>query len=185
MNLDQIAYQTIKILEKHQCTLSTVESCTGGLLAHLLTDVPGAAAVFFGAWIVYDTRAKVTLGVPANLVEQYGTVSPEVAASLADAGLEQMRESNSQRNARGMCLATTGIAGPGGATASQPRGRCFLGLARMGQETQVRELTVSDVVPDPALFSFLPTELRLEAAERVQRKREFARRALMWCQDQF
>ncbi len=110
--------------------LATVESCTGGLVARLLTDVPGSSGVFRGGLVTYSNDLKTSLaGVPAELMSEKGpgAVSPEVAAAMAQGGLSRLGAD--------ACLSVTGIAGPGGAVPSQgerpakPVGLVFVALA--------------------------------------------------------
>jgi PncC family amidohydrolase len=120
-------------------TLSTAESCTGGLLAQLLTDVPGISAVFREGWITYANQAKErSLGVPRELLEKFGAVSREVAEAMA---LGAARASGSR-----MAVAITGVAGPGGGTPEKPVGLVWLGLALEGRAESVeqRYLAVND-----------------------------------------
>ncbi|MBI3542323.1 MAG: nicotinamide-nucleotide amidohydrolase family protein [Deltaproteobacteria bacterium] len=128
-------------LREKRLVLSTVESCTGGLVANRLTDVAGSSDVFWGAHVTYDNSAKEALGVPQELLARHGAVSAEVARALAEAGLRKMA-AHAGRTAKGspICIATTGIAGPGGGTDEKPVGLCYLGLAREGRETQVLEI---------------------------------------------
>jgi nicotinamide-nucleotide amidase len=100
-------------------TLATAESCTGGLVAELLTAVPGSSDVFLGAVVAYANEVKVEqLGVPAALLEQHGAVSAEVARAMA----EGVRE----RLGADVSVADTGIAGPGGGTSEKPVGTVFI-----------------------------------------------------------
>jgi nicotinamide-nucleotide amidase len=101
--------------------LALAESCTGGGLAHRLTNVPGASAVFLRGFIPYANAAKESLGVPSSLLERHGAVSEPVAAALC----QRVRELSGADYA----LATTGIAGPGGGSEEKPVGTVFIGLA--------------------------------------------------------
>ena len=103
-------------------TLAIAESCTGGFVAHRLTNVPGASAVFLEACVTYANAAKTrALGVPAALIAQHGAVSEPVARAMAEGA----------RAAAGAdhALATTGIAGPDGGSEEKPVGTVFLALA--------------------------------------------------------
>lgn len=110
-------------------TLATAESCTGGLLAHRVTNVPGASAVFLEGFVTYANEAKTrALGVDAALLRAHGAVSREVAAAMAEGA----------RTAAGVdhALATTGIAGPGGGSEAKPLGTVFIALAtKLGPTT--------------------------------------------------
>lgn len=110
-------------------TLATAESCTGGLLAHRVTNVPGASAVFLEGFVTYANEAKTrALGVDAALLRAHGAVSREVAAAMAEGA----------RTAAGVdhALATTGIAGPGGGSDAKPVGTVFIALAtKLGPTT--------------------------------------------------
>ncbi len=102
--------------------LAVAESCTGGLVAELLTAVPGASEVFFGGVCPYQDDAKHLLAhVPEGLLAQFGAVSSECAEAMA----QGMRDSTQVQWA----LSTTGFAGPGGGTEANPVGTVYLGLA--------------------------------------------------------
>jgi nicotinamide-nucleotide amidase len=103
--------------------LAVAESCTGGFLAHRITNVPGASAVFVEDFITYANRAKEqTLGIDPAMLAAYGAVSEEVARAMAEHALA-LTEAD-------YALATTGIAGPGGGSAEKPVGTVFIALAR-------------------------------------------------------
>ncbi len=111
--------------------LATAESCTGGLVASRITDVPGASRVFWGSWVVYDNAAKEALGVPPSILLEKGAVSAETAAALADAALAtwlRTPPSQARQPKSHVVLVTTGIAGPDGGTPEKPVGLCYLGL---------------------------------------------------------
>lgn len=113
------------ILASRGLTLATAESCTGGLLAKRLTDVPGSSAYFLQGWVTYANRAKVgLLGIAPGLIEAQGAVSEAVA--------EAMAVSCRERSGSDLALSITGIAGPSGATADKPVGLVHVGLAWSG-----------------------------------------------------
>ncbi|MBM4127532.1 MAG: competence/damage-inducible protein A [Nitrospira sp.] len=110
-----------RLLSKHTLTIALAESCTGGLIGHRLTQVPGSSAYVDRGAICYSDRAKTDmLGVPAELIARHGAVSREVAAAMA----RGIRE----RSGVSVGLSVTGIAGPGGATEAKPVGLVYVGL---------------------------------------------------------
>lgn len=118
------------LLEKH-ITISCAESCTGGLFAAALTDIPGISEVFERGIVTYSNRAKMEeLSVKAETLEKFGAVSPETACEMA-AGLAEKTGSD-------LCISVTGIAGPGGGTAEKPVGLAYIGIAYKGQVKAVK-----------------------------------------------
>ena len=110
-------------------TIATAESCTGGLIAAALTDIPGSSDVLDRGYVTYSNQAKMQMiGVTPQSLDQFGAVSEEVAREMAQ---------GARRNA-GVTLAVsvTGIAGPGGSE-FKPEGRVCFGLARKGAQTEV------------------------------------------------
>jgi nicotinamide-nucleotide amidase len=123
----------VKLLRNKGATLAIAESCTGGLLASRITDVPGASEVFLEGNVTYSNEAKTrTLGVPAEMITRVGAVSEEVAAAMAEGARNRARST--------FALATTGIAGPDGGTPEKPVGTVFIGLAAEGTTTEVQKL---------------------------------------------
>jgi nicotinamide-nucleotide amidase len=113
----------VGLLREHGRTLAVAESCTGGLVAELVTQVPGASEVFLGGVVAYANAAKeALLGVPKELLDRHGAVSDEVARAMA----ERAR----RRFGADLGVATTGISGPGGGTAEKPVGLVHVALAR-------------------------------------------------------
>jgi nicotinamide-nucleotide amidase len=104
----------------------TAESCTGGLIAACLSEVPGASLVLEGGFVTYSNAAKSQhLGVPSALIQRVGAVSAEVAEAMAVGAL-------AKGNAE-VAVSATGIAGPGGGSAEKPVGLVYLGAARRGR----------------------------------------------------
>jgi len=111
-----------RLLRSHKKTLAAAESCTGGLLSHRITNIPGSSDYYLEGSVVYSNEAKIRqLSVPEEKITRYGAVSKEVAASMAR-GI--MKKSNADFG-----LSVTGIAGPGGGTPDKPVGLVFIGLA--------------------------------------------------------
>jgi len=112
----------VGLLAKRQQTLATAESCTGGCLAHRVTDVPGASAVFLGGLVAYSNQAKRKfLGVRAKTLARHGAVSAPVAREMAVGARRKFGAD--------YALAITGIAGPTGGSPHKPLGTVFLALA--------------------------------------------------------
>ncbi|MGY6770329.1 CinA family protein [Komagataeibacter xylinus] len=104
----------------------TAESCTGGLLAAAMTEAAGASDVVCGGFVTYSNSMKHhALGVPLKLLEEYGAVSREVAAAMAQGALGHAPDAN-------LSVAITGIAGPGGATPGKPVGLVWFAVAGGG-----------------------------------------------------
>jgi nicotinamide-nucleotide amidase len=123
----------VRLLTQREATVAVAESCTGGLLANRLTNVPGASAVFLEGNVTYANAAKTrTLGVPAELLDRFGAVSKEVAQAMADGARA--------RAGTTYALSTTGIAGPDGGTPDKPVGTVFVGLASAEAPSQVERL---------------------------------------------
>jgi nicotinamide-nucleotide amidase len=114
-------------------TVATAESCTGGLMAGRLTDRAGSSAYVLGGVTAYSNEAKIQIaGVPAELIERHGAVSPEVARALADGALD--------RFGADVSIGITGIAGPGGGTPEKPVGTVCVCLAERGGDAIERTL---------------------------------------------
>ncbi|MGI8587220.1 MAG: CinA family protein [Chloroflexia bacterium] len=110
--------------------MAVAESCTGGLLGHLLTEAPGSSAWFLGGVIAYDDSVKIALlGVPLEVLREHGAVSAECAAAMAEGALRLLGGD--------LALAVTGIAGPGGGTTAKPVGTVYIALSGSRTGTQV------------------------------------------------
>lgn len=133
-------------------SIATAESCTGGLVAGLLTAIPGSSAVVERGFVTYSNAAKSeSLGVPADLIVAHGAVSAPVARAMADGALRHARAT--------VAVAITGIAGPGGGSPDKPVGLVHFGLARRDApirhlerrygdagRTEIRRLAVADAL---------------------------------------
>jgi nicotinamide-nucleotide amidase len=119
-------------------TLATAESCTGGLIAATLAAVPGASASLERGFVTYSNEAKSQmLGVPPALIAEHGAVSREVALAMVSGALAH--------SPADIAVAVTGIAGPGGGTATKPVGLVHIAAARRGGETLHEEKRFGDV----------------------------------------
>lgn len=132
-NLIRLAENVNALSREHGLMIATAESCTGGIVAGALTEIAGSSSVLDRGFVTYSNEAKQEmLGVDRALIDTHGAVSEEVARAMADGALEH---SNA-----GLAVSITGIAGPGGATASKPVGLVWFGVARTGQAVRtVRE----------------------------------------------
>ncbi len=125
-------------LRRKRLTLATAESCTGGLIAAILTEVPGSSDVFEGGFITYSNAAKTEqIGVPAALIEEHGAVSEAVARAMAAGALRHSRAD--------LSVAVTGVAGPGGGSAEKPVGLVHLAAARRGGPVLHQEIRAGDI----------------------------------------
>ncbi|HEX74086.1 MAG TPA: CinA family protein [Dehalococcoidia bacterium] len=110
------------LLRQKGLTLGLVESATGGLISHLITNVPGSSEYYKGSITAYSNEIKIkVIGVKADTINQYGAVSHQVAEEMAQGGRKVL--------AVDICLADTGIAGPTGATTEKPIGLFYIGLS--------------------------------------------------------
>ena len=125
----------VHMLTEKGLKISSAESCTGGLFAKLITDIPGSSAVLDESYVTYANEAKTKiLGVRPQTLEKYGAVSEQTAREMAD-GLYKVTKSS-------VCAVFTGIAGPGGGTAEKPVGLVYTGICINGK-TDVYKLQLS------------------------------------------
>ncbi|MFQ6122268.1 MAG: CinA family protein [Dehalococcoidales bacterium] len=143
------------LLRKKGLTLGVVESATGGLISHRITDTPGSSDYYKGSVTAYSNETKIkVVGVKEETINQYGAVSSQVAEEMAEEGRKIL--------AVDICLADTGIAGPTGATLGKPVGLFYLGLSHQtGTYSQKHNFQ----------------------GDREQNKRSAAEAALSWLQD--
>lgn len=137
VDVDSLEEVCFALLKERGLTVGTAESCTGGLMAKLLTDLPGSSAVFRGGVVSYTNGVKAgLLGVPQDLLDRYGAVSPQVAEAMA----------RGAKAALGcdIALSTTGVAGPDADDRGNPIGLVYLGLA-WGDQCQVTEFHAGPV----------------------------------------
>jgi len=118
--------------------IATAESCTGGLIAGLLTEIPGSSDVLDRGFVTYSNDAKeAMLGIPPALLRQHGAVSEAVARAMAEGAI--------RNSAAQVSVAVTGIAGPGGGTEDKPVGLVHIAAARAGEATLHRECRFGDI----------------------------------------
>lgn len=126
--LTQRTAHMLELAQKNNIMLATVESCTGGLLAGLITEISGSARVFERGFVTYSDRAKTSLvGVPPELIEAHGAVSEPVARAMAEGGLSKAGVQ--------LAVAITGVAGPTGGSPAKPVGLVHFAAAAENAET--------------------------------------------------
>ena len=134
--------------------LATAESCTGGLIAALLTEIPGSSDVVERGFVTYSNAAKTEqLCVPADLIATHGAVSEPVARAMAEGALSHSRAD--------LAVSVTGVAGPGGGTATKPVGLVHLAVARRGMPTLHQELRLGDIGRGPIRLATVDAALTL------------------------
>ena len=126
-----------QLLRKHHLTLATAESCTGGLIGHRLTDVPGSSDYFLGGIIAYSNEIKERLlGVKLETLQAHGAVSAETAIEMAR-GASRVLGAD-------VAVSVTGIAGPGGGTADKPIGLTYVAVVAANYERVERFVWTDD-----------------------------------------
>ncbi len=126
--LRALAAQVLRACAARGWMLATAESCTGGMVAAALTDIPGSSTVVERGFVTYSNAAKAEcLGVPMALIESHGAVSEAVARAMATGALGHSRAD--------LAVSVTGVAGPGGGSASKPEGLVHFACARRGGAT--------------------------------------------------
>jgi len=142
--------------------IATVESCTGGLVAHRLTNISGASTVLERGWITYSNEAKTEIiGVSAEMIAAHGAVSPDVACALAEGAL---RHSNAD-----IAVALTGIAGPMGGTQEKPVGLVYLGIAYRpagSKDRIISRVIKKHLVPERETFKNMASDVALDLLRR-------------------
>ena len=148
---EELEQVIVRLLTERNETIATAESCTGGLLANRLTNIPGASKVFVGGFVVYSNEMKIAaLGVAESLIEKHGAVSKPVALAMAEGARGRAEATHA--------LATTGIAGPSGGTEEKPVGTVYIALASENAETLVRHFNFAS---DRETFKQMATQAAL------------------------
>lgn len=131
--LAALAQRLGEALDARGWTVATAESCTGGWIAKVITDIPGSSKWFEAGFVVYSNAAKrALLDVPSEVIAKHGAVSAEVVAALA--------ENAKRRTDAEIAIAVSGVAGPGGGSAEKPVGTVWFGWAdSQGTRTEQRQ----------------------------------------------
>ncbi len=130
-----ILQKMFDILEKHSWTVSTAESCTGGLIGAAFTDIAGSSKYYYGGVIAYDNSIKNTLlEVSSEVLDTHGAVSSQTALAMV-LGVKKLTGTN-------CAISTTGIAGPGGGTPEKPVGLVYIGVA-VGEKSETYRIQFS------------------------------------------
>ena len=120
--LRRISALAVRMLKEKSVTLSTAESCTGGLIAKSITDIAGSSAILAGGMVTYTNRIKIdVLGVDADIIEKHTEVSHACAKAMAERAKTLFGTD--------YALSATGYAGPGGGTEADPTGTVYIGIA--------------------------------------------------------
>ncbi len=155
------AASLLELCRSRKLRLATVESCTGGLVSALLTEVPGSSDVVDRGFVTYSNAAKTELvDVPVELIAAHGAVSEPVARAMAAGALA--------RSEADIAVAVTGVAGPGGGTAAKPVGMVCFGVVRRGGQAAAITERFGDIGRTTIRIQAVDTALRLlrEAAAR-------------------
>jgi PncC family amidohydrolase len=146
-------------LRADRMQMASAESCTGGMVGHIITQVPHASDHYLGGIVSYSDAVKSELlGVDTGLLERVGAVSPEVAEAMADGALERFP-------AASLAVAVTGIAGPDGGSAEKPVGLVYVAAARRGGAARIeRRVWPHDRDGNKRASTLLALELALDSA---------------------
>jgi len=133
-----VSAEFIALLTERQLKIATAESCTGGLIAAMLTEVPGSSVVVDRGFVTYSNEAKTEmLGVDPGLIARVGAVSAEVAAAMVEGAIA--------RSDADLAVAVTGIAGPDGGSPEKPVGLVHLAAMRRGGKPVLAERRFGDI----------------------------------------
>lgn len=138
--------------------IATVESCTGGLVAHLITEVPGSSAYFVGGFVTYsDALKRELVGVPHDVLAAHGAVSAQVAMAMATGGRA--------RTEADLAVSVTGIAGPDGGSPAKPVGLTYIAVADSVGVAVRRHVWAGDRSENKRLSAAAALDLLLERVE--------------------
>jgi nicotinamide-nucleotide amidase len=148
------ATEVVRLLEDHGVAVVTAESCTGGLIAAVLSDAPGAASRLHGGFVTYTEASKrLTLGVSAEMLSNFGAVSAEVARAMTEGALA--------RSPAQVAVSVTGVAGPEPDDRGNPVGLMFFGFARRGVRAHVARRDFGMADRDVLRYRAVATALEL------------------------
>ncbi len=152
--LRNLALLILDDAEQARLKIATAESCTGGLVAALFTDIPGSSTVFERGFVTYSNRAKEEmLGVPGDVLADYGAVSEPVARMMAEGALANSRDN--------IAVGITGVAGPGGGTRMKPVGLVHIACARENRAVVHEMLQLGDIGRTAIRMEAVETALKL------------------------
>lgn len=130
--MPELTFNLLTALKDKGWKIATAKSCTGGLIAAALTDIPGASCVFDRGFVTYSNDAKrEMLGVPAGILQKHGAVSGETARAMVEGALKH--------SLADLAVSVTGIAGPDGGTKEKPVGLVYIGFGRRDETPQVEK----------------------------------------------
>lgn len=137
-DLTDTAADILDALRHRGLRIATAESCTGGLLTGLLTEIPGSSDVVVCGFVTYSNDAKSTmLGVATGSIEAFGAVSPEVAEAMASGAIDH--------STADVAVSVTGVAGPGGGTPSKPVGLVYIAARTRSGSIATAECRFGDI----------------------------------------
>ena len=156
--LRNLAMLILDDAEQARLKIATAESCTGGLVAALFTDIPGSSTVFERGFVTYSNKAKEEmLGVPGDVLADYGAVSEPVSRMMAEGAMK-----NSRAN---IAVGITGVAGPGGGTKMKPVGLVHVACARENRAVVHEMLQLGDIGRTAIRMEAVETALKLIQAQ--------------------
>ncbi|WP_307233322.1 CinA family protein [Pararhizobium capsulatum] len=153
-DIEEQAYSIIHDFTARGLMIATAESCTGGMIAGALTEIPGSSAVIDRGFVTYSNEAKMRMiGVSSETLKAYGAVSRETAIEMANGALAGSRADVS--------IAVTGVAGPGGGSIEKPVGLVHLAAARRDGKVFHREMRYGDIGRQGVRLATLRTALEI------------------------
>jgi nicotinamide-nucleotide amidase len=153
-DLIQSAEALLTACRSREMRLVTAESCTGGLIAAVLTEIPGSSDVVERGFVTYSNEAKIdTLGVTAAVIERHGAVSAAVALAMVEGALKHSRAN--------LAVAVTGVAGPGGGTVQKPVGLVYVAVEQRGKPAVAQRFNFADMSRHEVRLASVGEALRL------------------------